>query len=340
MDTRSRGLIGSAAFDEASAYGAEMASADMMFSQTSKGEFRISWRMLRVGGFSLQYLAAHKGAYVSLGQNLSTDHSFLIPVANPDRQMILGKTMDSRSMVVYAPGGEHADRISTHTAAVYVVPPADTLMGASEGILGRPINLQRTGSRVQTMNVTEMAGLQHLLRQIYETSISTPEAFNHAEAMRTIEQDLIATLLQAAASDKGQFHYGLNQIPRTSILRCIREHLDLAASEPVRVADLCAAAQISQPTLHRVFQDLYGLSPKRFLQIRQLNQARAQLLRSDPLTTTVSSVAFDAGFWQLSRFAHDYKVLFGESPSDTLRGTRTPSAHSIDNIWKLANLSD
>ena len=29
------------------------------------------------------------------------------------------------------------------------------------------------------------------------------------------------------------------------------------------------------------------------------------------------------GFWHMSRFARDYRLLFGELPSETLRGART-----------------
>jgi AraC family ethanolamine operon transcriptional activator len=41
---------------------------------------------------------------------------------------------------------------------------------------------------------------------------------------------------------------------------------------------------------------------------------------------SVQSVAASWGFWHLSRFASDYRQMFGQLPSDTLRNARRDSA--------------
>jgi AraC family transcriptional regulator, ethanolamine operon transcriptional activator len=42
------------------------------------------------------------------------------------------------------------------------------------------------------------------------------------------------------------------------------------------------------------------------------------LLRADPRSTRVIDVATEWGFWHMGHFAHDYRVMFGEAPSQTL----------------------
>jgi AraC-like DNA-binding protein len=69
------------------------------------------------------------------------------------------------------------------------------------------------------------------------------------------------------------------------------------------------------------------MSPKRYLLLRRMNLAWRALRAARPDTVTVTDVATHYGFWQLGRFAVEYRSLFGESPSVTLQ--RHPDALSI-----------
>jgi AraC family ethanolamine operon transcriptional activator len=55
------------------------------------------------------------------------------------------------------------------------------------------------------------------------------------------------------------------------------------------------------------------------LKILRLNRARAALTASTR-SATVFDVAADNGFWHMGHFSSSYRLLFAETPLETLRG--------------------
>ncbi len=60
-----------------------------------------------------------------------------------------------------------------------------------------------------------------------------------------------------------------------------------------------------------------------YLKQKRLEAARRTLLTAEPLTTSVTEVATQWGFFHLGRFARDYRQLFGELPSETLKQNKS-----------------
>ena len=75
----------------------------------------------------------------------------------------------------------------------------------------------------------------------------------------------------------------------------------------------------SERTLEYVFQERLGLSPKKYIRTYRLNRARRELTNPTHPGRKISDVANAWGFWHMGQFAGDYKALFGELPSETLR---------------------
>jgi transcriptional regulator GlxA family with amidase domain len=65
-----------------------------------------------------------------------------------------------------------------------------------------------------------------------------------------------------------------------------------------------------------------------YLRRLRLHKARAELASHCPNTITVTTVAGRWGFLHLSRFAEQYRQLFGESPSETLKNDPTGNAQA------------
>ena len=96
----------------------------------------------------------------------------------------------------------------------------------------------------------------------------------------------------------------------------LRAHID----ESVPIARLCAAIGISERTLRKAFHRVHGMSPKRCAVRARLAVVRRALCHPEATRSTVAAIATDYGFFELGRFAGQYKAAFGETPSATLRG--------------------
>lgn len=91
--------------------------------------------------------------------------------------------------------------------------------------------------------------------------------------------------------------------------------VDSGAEGAVTVEGLCQELAVSRRALQYSFQDVLGMSPLSYLRAVRLNGARQAMKRCG----TVAEAATSWGFWHFGRFSKDYKALFGELPSATLR---------------------
>jgi len=98
--------------------------------------------------------------------------------------------------------------------------------------------------------------------------------------------------------------------------RFLRDHFD----EPIQLAQLCDATGVSERSLRNACHAVCGTSPKRYLTRRRMEAVRQALAAARPGQATVTRIATDYGFFELGRFAATYSSLFGERPSETLRG--------------------
>ena len=91
---------------------------------------------------------------------------------------------------------------------------------------------------------------------------------------------------------------------------------------PVPLASLSRTLGLSERGLRNAFYLVRGMAPKRWLLAERLEGVRRALMEARTGPTTVTDVATDYGFYELGRFAAAYREAFGETPSETLRGTR------------------
>jgi len=103
------------------------------------------------------------------------------------------------------------------------------------------------------------------------------------------------------------------------IVARFEEYLEANSDRPLYLTEVCAALGTAERTLRSACEEHLGMGPIRYLILRRMHLVRRALLRASSSTATVTQIVSDHGFWELGRFAVQYKVLFGESPSMTLQ---------------------
>jgi AraC family ethanolamine operon transcriptional activator len=150
-----------------------------------------------------------------------------------------------------------------------------------------------------------------------------PDAFAASAVARTTARKLTDFVREAIWGLPSQeTSQGRQSIPRSQIVRVVMDSIDSNDATFVTVPDLAAAAGVSERTLRAAFHDCFGIGPVQFLRLRTLNMVRDALRNADPSLTNVTEVATRFGVWELGRLARDYRCLFGELPSQTLRHAR------------------
>ena len=108
----------------------------------------------------------------------------------------------------------------------------------------------------------------------------------------------------------------------------------------IALADLCAAAGVCTRALEYGFHDFYELGPMAYVRNLRLCRVRHDLQAPGSEDDSVSSAARRWSFTHMGQFSHDYRVLFGEMPSETLARRRREPVSALPRERKLVRSSE
>jgi AraC-like DNA-binding protein len=161
--------------------------------------------------------------------------------------------------------------------------------------------------------------LLKMMERILDKYLLCADLLADARACQAIEWQLMGAMVEFLLfrRDPGDVACA-SRAARHSLVRRAIEICE-AASAPISVSDLATACSVSKRVLELGFQETVRSTPSRFIRQSRMNRVRRELSVSDPASDRVTDVLSRFGVSELGRFAVEYKSLFGESPSGTLR---------------------
>lgn len=213
---------------------------------------------------------------------------------------------------------EHEAVYSADTNYLTATLPVDDLNNWTEGYPS-PIKkgVWTTGSMYRT-DPTQMGRLLDRGRAVVSKVQNEPSILSFPAALAAMMDEFVGAFCESIGK-AGSFTDVISD-------RCSAPHALVRRAEDfclaqegahARIGDICNQLSVSERTLRRAFISVVGLPPTVYLRNLRLTRVRRQLLENRELQLRVSDIAMQNGFWELGRFAADYRKLFGELPSQT-----------------------
>lgn len=271
-------------------------------AHTASADSRVDW-----GRYNLSLLA--RG---DLSRDMLT---MTMAVQGQGNWRVHGRDALCGDVVVFAEGAELLAVLPPQAQWLSVQVPRARLEAAGLSVRAGP------GSLARRVSAALVPQLQRTLSDLAPVLSPGVPAQGHAPGVVGLAHDqLVAALLShlACHSPDGDAGQALGPGERWHLVRRAEQYLHERGEPSVRVEDLCTAACTSLTRLERAFRETFGVSPRRYLTLRRLAAVRRELLRREP-GTSVTELAMRWGFFHLGRFGQEYKALFGETPSQTVR---------------------
>lgn len=217
--------------------------------------------------------------------------------------------------ILHLPGGSHCARWEPNSKAVFLRIEPRVLSPFAFG----PQRFASDGRDGRVRVLSLGSGLGRTLFSMCE------QICDEAEGSCTVEEqvrqeDLLlyaaGWILQRLADPEAAASGGR---PLPPYLKTTVEYIYANLDRKLDVRTLASVPGMSVRTLQQAFAHHFRMGPLVFMRHARLQRVREELLHANPWETTVTDVAVRWGFTHLSNFSRDYRNMFGESPSRTLR---------------------
>jgi len=144
------------------------------------------------------------------------------------------------------------------------------------------------------------------------------------------ENAIIAMLFSIFPNNYTQEYYRNTQDLKPYFIRRAEKFIVSNGLDSISLEDIIAASGVSRRSLHHGFRQYLNITPMKYLKMHRLRTVHEILLHGKAEGVTITQIASDCGFTHMGKFSQDYKALFGETPSETLRKSCGSIANSLD----------
>lgn len=287
------------------------------------------YTQLYPGKLQGDYLEINLGKLQVFRENLNvgtlieaTPASNFVPFAallsNRDDSNFCGKHIE-KNAILQASGGDWDVNFKHHLSVIAAVFDRDTFSHDIHMLTGEEIPNEWLISKAcltEPLALTQYAtGVNNIINVIQ----AKPEVLKTENSIRMINDTILRLAYNVLKVTTPCTEKRVNQSKRCEGVRQVIDYLHSYGESVPTIPELCKIAKLSERNLQYGFKEYLGVTPIRYLRLLRLNGVRRDLLINHNNKCKVVDVALDWGFIELGRFAREYRQLFQELPSATLK---------------------
>ena len=281
---------------------------------------QFSWSLMNVdlSGINVQ-IGLEGGGNITEGQSRSDGYIIFVSLNLASMYTLNGKAFENNSFAILEPECEFCLRCSYKHDWCSIFIPSHKLI--RDGVLGESTgDSQKKVSRITQPNYQLVKQFLNVVYPIMNTASHCSNFESSTAATYATEQLLkLAPLIIGQQQTDKLYLGGRPKFSRQEIILRFKSFLEERCGKPISVKELATALKVSEGTLWNVFNEYFGVSPLRYLQLRQLHQVYRALRVAEPQKVAATDILLEKGVWDLPRFTSQYRQVFGQVPSQTLR---------------------
>lgn len=285
-------------------------------AQITSGSFEGSLTTVYINGIQLVRLVTNSKIY-ALGSKSSDEVIFCVSLATPSHPLVSHKqALAQQTLFGFDPTGEVDLIIPEALPIATVTVPFATLQQYLHEVERDDLNAKFFRQNAIQVADQQLSDLRAYLNQIFYLAEANPGFL--ARSLVLITGNLLPLLVNCFSADVCP-NVSAHPFRRAVIVQQAEDYMLANLDQPLTLEAICIAIKTSKSALSYGFRDIFGLSPMVYLKTVRLNGVRRALKASNPTQATVLGIANRYGFWHMGHFSRDYRHMFGESPSETLR---------------------
>lgn len=166
----------------------------------------------------------------------------------------------------------------------------------------------------------DSTSLLRLISTVCDDLNSSTAGFTQKKVAQNVEATLLSLLLNTVPHNFSGYSEKTYRAPMPYYMRRALNYITSNLCKQITLTHLVEVSGVSARSLHACFRQHKNTTPMNYLKACRLDFARRELVNAEKRGLSITDVALNCGFNHLSKFARDYRIRFGETPSQTRSG--------------------